>query len=304
MKSYTTLRNLFASLTNNNSSENLTLGDQLINDSTRTILAYANWHFLQDTYTASTTASTQYYNLPNDCDKVLDVTVTIGTNRYSPQECASYATWNELNATTSVTSDTPSWYFITENKIGFYPIPASTTSNAITVVYRLRVSDLSVADYTTGNVSALTSGAAAVTGASTSWTAPMGGRWIKISSTSTAGQSGDNMWYKISSVSSTTALTLTRNYQGTTITGNTAYTIGEMSLLPEAYQDLPVYRACYIYFSSVQPETPRANLFKTMYDEGFARLVKDQNNRSLSPVITSGGEPSQVDPNLYPSSVG
>jgi hypothetical protein len=41
-----------------------------------------------------------------------------------------------------------------------------------------------------------------------------------------------------------------------------------------------------------------------MYDEGFARLVKDQNNRSLSPVITSGGEPSQVDPNLYPSSVG
>ena len=38
MKSYTTLRNLFGSLSQNTSTANLTLGDQLLNDSHRYLL--------------------------------------------------------------------------------------------------------------------------------------------------------------------------------------------------------------------------------------------------------------------------
>lgn len=302
MRSYSELRNLFGTIVNNTTSANLTLGDTLINDSVRRICSSYDWPWLQKTANVSTASGTQAYSLPNDMDRIVSVTVAQGTNRWTPKLAQSREYWEWLNLSTTPQSDVPSWYFIFDNQLLIYPTPSTSTTDAITLAYRRRVADLSVADYTTGSVTALTNGATSVTGSGTSWTSAMAGRWIKIASTSTAGQSGDNVWYQIASVGSSTSLTLAKAYQGTTISGSTGYAIGEMSVLPEAYQDLPVYYASYIYFASVQPEKQQSPIYKQLYDEMYVRLVKDCSMKTSSPVIDYGiWQKTPFNPNLAPS---
>lgn len=303
MKSFTQLRYLFGVLTNNSEASNLSLGDVLINDAYRKVCSAADWYFLQRSASINRTGGTQTYSLPYDFDKLVSVYVTVGSFQYAPEEITNRMQWDQLNQSTTVSSDYATQYFIANNQISFYPIPATTTSSAITVTYRRRVIDLSMADYTTGTV-ALTNASASVTGTGTSWTASMAGRWIKFTPSNTAANSGDGLWYETSAFGSGTALTLSKTYGGSTASGLVSYTLGEMSLLPEAYQDLPVYRAAYIYFSSVQPETPRAQLFKTMYDENYAQLVADQSNKTTSPVTDWGNSRAPMNPNLAPSSIG
>jgi len=71
-KSYTISKNLYGSLTNNIETANLTLGDQLINDSIRAICAMKDWSFLEKVRTLTTVANTQGVNLPFDCDQVFE----------------------------------------------------------------------------------------------------------------------------------------------------------------------------------------------------------------------------------------
>lgn len=286
MKTYTTLRSLFGSITNNNSTANLTLGDTLINDQTRRILFAHDWFFMQKTATATTVASQQFYNLPYDYGQLTDVSVTISSFRYTPREAPSREFWDRLNVNTNITATVPEYYFIFAGQLGFYPTP-SASSNTITYSYKPSVIDLSAADYTTGTLS-VTTATAAVTGSGTSWRRNMVGSWLQITPNITSDTtSGDGVWYQVSAVGTTTALTLSRAYNGGTVAAG-SYTLGQVSLLPESYQDLPVYGAGEIYFSSIQPEPTQAALYKRRYDEGFARLKAEYGSRTSDVVITDG----------------
>ena len=284
MMTFTALRNLYGVLTNDTSSAALTVGDSLVNTAYRLITSAKDWDFLQRTKTDSTVASQQFYNLPADYDSLVNVTVTQGTTVYTPRECPSRVQWDSLNATTSWTSNFPEWYFIFNGTIGFYPTPSSSTASAITYIYRKRISDLSSADYTTGNISAITTATTAVTGSGTTWTAPMAGRYIRVTPTDTALASGDGLWYEVSSATAT-AIVLSDAYLGSTISSNTAYTIGQVPVLPEPYQVLPVYKAVEIYFSSIMPDTPKAELYRRQYDEYYARLLADYGPKTSNVVI-------------------
>lgn len=301
MKSYSTLRNLFGTITNNTESTNLTLGDQLINDSIRRIIADRDWPFLQSQTTSSTVAGTQFYNLPYDFDQLIDVSVTVGTTRYIPTEASSQEQWDLLNQNTTFQSSTPEYFYILNGQIGFWPIPSTTTSNNIRITYRKRIIDLSRADYTTGTVDAVTSGSSTVTGSGTSWTTPMSNRWLRITNTDTASSSGDGNWYQISAVASGTSLTLTRTYGGTTLTSaaGASYTIGEMPILPEAYHDLPVYEAAYIFYSSINPDATRAQTYRGLADHLFARLKEDYGSKTLDPTIRDSTAQRILNPNLF-----
>lgn len=290
---------MMASLANNNSSTALSLFDELLNDTTRGITTAEAWPWMQEQGTTTTVASTQYYSLPNDCEKLLNVTITVGTYLWQPIEVTSREQWDAINQITTFTSNYPQYYFVTDNTVGIYPIP-STSSYTITLNYQLRVADLSVADYTTGTVDVITNGATTVTGSGTTWTTPMAGRWIKITPGNTATSSGDGMWYKIASVASATSLTLSRAYQGTSLTtgASAAYTIGQMSLLPEAHQQLPLWGALELYFTSVQPEPDRATMYKRMYAEGLKKLSEDEGAPSVSPVLSTQRAPF-VNPNIF-----
>jgi hypothetical protein len=237
MYSKTTLLNLYSSLTNDSATPNQTLGLQLMNDSIRRICADRDWDFLQKSKTVLTVAAQQFYNLPYDYDSLITCNIMNGTTLYIPKECPSREFWDVLNQQTTFQSNFPEYFFIYNGQIGFYPTP-STGALTINLNYRRTIIDLSMADYSTGNVVAVANGGTTVTGSGTTWTAPMVGRYIKIIPTDVAATSGDGVWYEISAVGGATSLTIKKGYNGTALAATTAtYIISQVPILPEAYQD-------------------------------------------------------------------
>lgn len=287
MKSYTTLRNLFGSITNNTETANLTLGDQLINDGIRKILSMPQeWDFLEGSATDTTVASQQSYQLPYNVDKVSSVTVTIGNYIYPVQEVASREMWNELNITSSFSSEYPEYFYVDAGNLLLWPTP-SASSNTITYDYKKAMRDLANADYTTGTVT-LTNADETVTGSGTTFTAAMVGRWLK--------GNNDGYWYEIASFASTTSIELRKKWQGTTAAG-LSYTIGEMPLLPESYHELPVYYAVSQYWFQNNDVT-RAREYERMFEAGKLNLASDHGTKTTSMVIDDGEDRVVINPNL------
>ena len=286
MKSFTTLRNLYGSLSNNIETANLTLGDQLINDGIRNIITMPqDWDFLEATKTDTTVANQQAYQLPHNVDKIATVTVTVGSSVYPVAEATSRLFWNQLNVTT-FTSTYPEYYYIDGGNLNLYPIPADN-NQTITYDYKKAVRDLSNADYTTGTVS-LTNASTTVTGSGTTFTASMADRWIKGNL--------DNFWYEINAFTSTTVVVLRKQWQGATTAG-LSYTIGEMPVLPEAYHQLPVFYAVSQYWFQ-NGDNVRGREYERMFDEGIAKLISDHGTKTTSMVVDDGEGYSIINPNL------
>lgn len=139
---------------------------------------------------------------------------------------------------------------------------------------------------------------ATLTGSGTAWTTNMAGRWMKVTVSASNTTSGDDGWYQIKSVESATSLTLLNDYQGQDAVG-AAYTIGETSILPEDYQDLALWRALRIYYTSIVPNRTQAEHFAALYEEGKAVLDFEFSSKSTNPVLTPQNAPV-FNPNLFP----
>lgn len=298
MLTYTSGRNLYGKLTQDSSASNLTDGDTIINNVLREILGVQEWTFLNKTATITSVASQQFYDLPSDCIRPFNVTLTVSTTKYSPRECPSREFWDILNQSTSQTSDTPEWYFIIGGQVGFYPT-LSSASNTITINYKKRFKDLSLADYTTGTVDIVTNGDETVTGSGTTWTTPMAGRWLKIAPTNVATSSGDGLWYEIDSVTSATVLELVKTYRGTSLTtgASATYTIGEVYPLPEEYHMLPIYKAVALYW--MPKDEKRYISFLEMYNQMMTQFRQEYSKETTSPVIDDGGSKTILNPNIF-----
>jgi hypothetical protein len=295
MKSYSQGRALYGSLTKNTSAANLTLGDQFANDDYRRICGLRDWPFLERLRTLITIASTQSYYLPYDVDQVREVSVTVSTKRYVPHQSPNKEHWDMLNLS-QFTSDIPEWWFIEAGQIYLWPRPASS-GNTIRITAKVRVIDLSIADFTTGTIVSIANGATTVTGSGTSWTAGMVGQWIRI--TNTAGGAGDGVWYEISAITDSTHLELVRMYGGTTIaTGSATYTMGQMPLLPENYHDVPWEAAAAIYWGKEDDSKNRSTLFKSDHDAKVKEMMMNYSSPSTDMVIDDGREYSIINPNL------
>ena len=298
MLTYTGLRNLYGQLTNKSSSAHLTDGDRLINDVYLRLTNNFNWPFLQKQTTITTVASQQAYDLPNDLSKIVAVTVTVSTTQYTLKEIPNWNDWEDLNSTTTFTSQFPSHYFVFNNQIHVFPTP-SAAGDTITVTYRQKVKELSIADNTTGTIVSITNGAKALVGSGTSWTAGMVGNYIKITD-GFAANLGDNFWYKISAVGSTTTITLDKSYQGTTIAaGSAGLTLGQIPLIPEEYQAMLVYYAAYQYWNAQNNGATRAAEFRDQYNEFLNQMVKDQGEKSMDVVIEPVSDDPMLNPNLF-----
>jgi len=268
MKSYTNLRDLYGSLTSNKETANLTYGDQMINDSIRTIynMRSGNWWFLEIIETVLTVASVEYVKVPNNIRKLVAVRVKVDGITYLPTPVFDDDTWNQIVASRLAESNIPIFYRRLGNKLYFQPIPNVNDSEVI-MYGRVQTPDLNTADYTTGSIVTATNDSTAIVGTGTTWTASMAGRWIRITSSDTANK-GDGMWYQIESVGSATTLTLKDPYQGTSIVaGTAAYTIGQMSMIPESYDVAPVYRAAAMYW--MQKDQKKSVMYWKLYDGGL-----------------------------------
>ena len=235
--------------------------------------------------------------LPFDVDQVESVSVVVGSTRYTPIPAPSRDFWDQLHYNTN-TSDTPQYWFVHNQKFGLWPRPA-TDGNVITLNCKIRVPDLNVADYTTGNIDIVTNGSVEVTGSGTpNWTTPMVGRWLRITHSNTAASSGDGEWYEIASVESSTVLTLVRPYGGRSLTTGAAaaYTIGMMPSLPEAFHDLPEIYGAWRYW--LKEKDTRADGFKELLTDGVSTLFTTYGVSDLSMILDSGDDSPMVNPNL------
>ena len=304
MLTYTGRRNLYGKLTNNAEAANLTTGDTVMNLSDKRILSMegGDWWFLEETTTVSTVASQSAYQLPNPIRKVVDLYITDGTTIYTPIPVENAAHWSRILQAQLGDSDRALYYRRIGNTVEIQPAPAAS-SNTITVTYRKKQKDLSAADYTTGTV-AVNDGATGVVGTGTTFTAGMVGRYIRF-------DDGDYDWYQIASFTDATNIDLTKNYAGGSNVSGSSFTIGEISCIPEQYQEAPVYRSAAIYWG-MQGDINRSREFWTMYDGGYEKAMSPERRGVIGDMLEEAGEKVEgkyndgianlghIDPNIPP----
>lgn len=299
MISTTSYQTQFGQLSKNSSTSNLALGLTLINQSLRYLTG--KFYFNERTYTTLTVAQQQFYNLPPQVKRLIDVTVTIGGVIWTTQPSPSRMHWDNLNVITFY-QDFPSFHFVYNgNQVGIFPIPASS-GNTITMNYQVRTTDLSIADIT--NTSSMqtvsaTNGSLNIVASGAVFLKWMAGNWIQLPPTNSDSTCGDNKWYQIASVTDSTHLVLDNPYTGTTVTG-ASFTIGEMPLLAEDYQDLALYRALQIYYTSIVPNRGMSELYRGTYERGYEMLNSEYGSKNTSPVLTDTEAPV-FNPNIFVS---
>lgn len=299
MLTYTGAISLYDKLTNNSESANETLGATLINEGVRLMISDIAWPFLEKNVTINTVASQQFYEIPADAQKVLTATITVGTTLYRPIPVFSRDAWDQLNAATGTTGDSVSYYYVFGSQIGFWPIPA-TSSNTITVNYIKQVRDISVADYTTGAIVTATNGDETIEGTSSpAWTANMAGKYLRITHTNAA-NTGDGIWYEISSITDSDTLELVDPYLGTSISaGAASYTIGDAMIIPESYQMGPVYFAVSEYWRANGDES-RADRYEKKFYDLLEQMRSDEGRKTTDPSVDEGfADRFNNNPNLY-----
>ena len=135
-----------------------------------------------------------------------------------------------------------------------------------------------------------------VTGSGTTWIASMVGYVFCITQ-----PTGDGFWYTINQVYNPTTLALSTAYTGTAIAaGSAAYTIGQASIIPPAYQLIPVYRTLELYYTVVLKDPQRQDQYKKLGDSLMAAMEEDYGAKTTDPTCNDDfGDLAVPNPNLY-----
>lgn len=288
MLTYTTARTQYGVMTNNAESSNLTYGMFEMNEAQRTFCARNGgaWWFLEKTATQDTVANQRNYTIPQSVKKIMDVYITVGSTIYSPIPVENADLWKRVLQSQTGTSDRTMFYYREGNTLYFDPIPASS-SNTITIRYRKNIVDLRNADYTTGTITA-TNGDETITGSGSTFTAAMVGRFLQATT-------GDGYWYEIDSYTSATSIELIQKYEGTTVSGSN-YTIGEVFVFPEAYQELPLLTAVGRYWQK-NGKLQKAKMYFDQADILFADMQTEAGEKVEGHYISPISNEVFQDPN-------
>lgn len=242
----------------------------------------------------------QSYPIPPHISKIKNDTITIGQLQFTPAPVRTMQEWTLINSL-PFNSDIPNYFFIYNNQVSFWPTPSSS-GNVITFNYKSRVPDLSFADYSTGTLSSIAVGDNQITGTSTAWNTTGGFPLNTDLSFFNLGlcitpPSGDGIWYPILRFTSDTEVLLASPIQTAPSVTASAYTIGQIPLLQEDFQDMLVYGALQTYFSSIVKDDSSFQKFKTLYDERLTLLEDYAGTKSVN--VDLGPQPVPYNPNLF-----
>jgi len=281
LKSFNEIYQELQDITGETSAAQLVIFKRHINDTDKLVSAKAPFLCLETTATKTTVASQEGYQIPNTIQKIRSVKITLaGGTIYRPRPVEDPRYWEYLQSLQAGDSDATRLFMKQGNQILLWPEPA-TTGSTITIRGQRRLRDLSLADYTTGNISAATLADETITGASTAWATNAIGNWIRIDYTY-----GDFQWYEISSITSITALELVKPYEGVTFTGQAeTYKIGEFSYIPGEYHPLLIYRPLAIYYAGLE-DTANSDRYWRMYDGGKEAGLSDRTGGMLKNMMT------------------
>lgn len=272
--------------------------DSNINDSIRTIcnLQGGKLRFLEATKDMFTVANQETYQIPNGFRKLIDLyiyseptdTPASRATVYSPEMIFDPTKWKLILQYRLGTQDVPYFVYVENTTYKIQPVP-STSGNIIRLRGRLQTSDLTIQDYITGSVVSVANGGTAVVGTGTTWTLDMVGRSIQITQTTPA-NGGDGFWYPIAGFTDATHITLQKPYEGTSIVaGTAAYTIGQVSVVPSAYDVGIVYRATALYWHN-QNDLVRAKTYWMLYDGGMEAGYTTEYGGLMLQMLSNEGE--------------
>ncbi len=241
-----------------------------------------------------TVANQETYQIPNGFRKLIDMYVynddglSNSSVIYSPEMIFDPTRWKRVLQYKLGYSNVPYFTYVENTSYKIQPIP-STTGCLIRLRGRLQTRDLTIADYTTGTVVSIANGSTALVGSGTVWTADMVGRYIQITET-TAANGGDGFWYQIGAWTDATHMALSKPYEGTSISaGTAAYTLGQCSAIPEAYDVGIVYRATALYWQN-QGDDKRAKVYWMQYDGGMEAGLRDEYGGLMLQMLSNEGE--------------
>jgi hypothetical protein len=231
-------------------------------------------------------ANQQYYQLPEDGQKLKEIIVDTGGWKTPLEQVADERAWRQLNMMT-VTGQ-PSHYFIKGfDEVGLYPIPSATVTNGIELVFSPKHTTMTQDDYSTGTVT-VTNGSQDIIGAGTAFTSNMVGQWIEI----TDGTDGN--WYKISAYTSGTEIAIENYYQGETGAGK-SFRIGQVIDFPEEHAETPSDYACYRHYLR-RGDNARAGDFKALFTNAIDEAKEEYGSTTDSQVISSEPEYRSYNP--------
>lgn len=238
-------------------------------------------------------AAQQYYQIPEDAERISKIKVPMGSTSNvirSLVEIGDEEAWINMNAVPQ--SGVPTHFFVKGfDEFGLYPTPGYSVTDGIELVYEPKHVMLSADDYTTGTVS-VTSGSPTITGNGTTFTNLMarGDYVLQI----TDGTDGN--YYRITGYANATTLTIENNYQG--ITNATAtYRIGQVSKIPEEYQETPVDYAMYRHFLE-KGELGNANDFNTRWTQSLKDAEDVYGESTSNQIVMANGNAKAFNPLL------
>jgi hypothetical protein len=236
-------------------------------------------------------ANQQYYQIPEDSIRISYVVYLTGTNIWVPlQEIGDEATWRKMNAYPQ-TGTQPTHFFVRGgDEFGIYPTPSNSTADGIEVVFEPRHTLLTADDYTTGTVAA-TVNSQTVTGTGTTWNANMADGSYIFQVLDGSGNSS----IRIIGYSSATSLTLENYYNGTTSVAAT-YRIGQVSKIPEEFQEAPVDYAMYRHFLG-KGEMTNAKLFQQLWETSLKDAESTYGMSTSNQIVLDSGRVASRTPN-------
>jgi hypothetical protein len=299
-RSYSSFRNDIAAncAVSTSNTAAMAIIDKNLNDSINTVcnLQGGKLRFLESTKNMYTVAGQETYQIPNGFRKLIDHYIYSGSGSsndtiYSPEMVFDPTKWKRILQYRLGSGSVPYFVYVQNQTYKIQPIP-DTDGNLIVLRGRLQIRNLSIADYATGSIVSIANGGTSVVGTGTSWTADMAGRFINITET-TAANGGDGFDYEIASVQSATTLTLVKPYEGTSISaGTAAYTIGQCSVIPQAYDVAAVYRATALYWQKegTADGLSRAKTYWMMYDGGMEAGYRNDYGGLIQQMLDNEGE--------------
>ena len=230
--------------------------------------------------TTSLVSGTQYYQLPEDVIRVIEVVATSSsTSTWRPPliQVPDEYTWRRMNMVNI--SGIPTHYFVRGfDEIGLYPNPAYSITDGLEISFEPKFNSLTEDDYTTGTVT-VTQGSQTITHSATGFTQNMVGRLFS------ATDGSDTNWYKISAYVDSSNLTLENYYQGLSGSGKT-FRIGQVMDIPEEFLEAPADYAIYRHYLR-RGDTNTAGDFKAVFENAL-EMVKNQYGQVTSnQVITA-----------------
>lgn len=286
------------------------------------------WQEPLNSYVTSVNFSTggfQKYRIPANVSKITNNTITVGTLKFVPAPVMTRTEWDRLNFL-PYPSDIPNYFFIYNGYVEFWPTP-STTGNKVTFNYKARVPDFSTAflfssaigaqyvagqptfDYQQGTITSASVDGITITGTGTKWVTAQGatgglGMGTGLDATQfnlylmVQPPAGDGIWYQIQQFTDDTHLVLSTPLMNTTNISNAVYSIAQLPILSEDFQDALVYGSLLQYYTNIVPDPNKYKANKEEYDSRLGLLADYAGEKSIS--YNLGEKPVLLNPNSYP----